>query len=292
MRDEISELWQYRHLLGMLVRREIKVRYKNSAIGFVWSVVPPLLQVVVYMFVVRGAFSINVPNYSAYLLAAIIPWTFFSTGILDACQSILSNYHIIRKIYMPREVIPLSIIISNFIHFLLGWSVYAGVFLIALRLVGGGIKFMPSMAWFPLITLWELLLVTGISLGVCALNVFYEDVKFILQTLFNLVFFILPILFPADVIYYNHHVLAHPWIYRLYMLNPIAAILEAYRRTLLEPIYASDINRSLIPPHGGEVARAPFDAVMILSSVGLTLAIFYLGYTYFNRRKWMFVERP
>src|SRR5579871_6278863 len=84
MREEMAELWRYKHLLRMLVARELKVRYKNSVFGFLWSIVPPVLQVFVFSFMYQVAFGATVPNYSAYLLSGLIPWSFFSTAILDA----------------------------------------------------------------------------------------------------------------------------------------------------------------------------------------------------------------
>ena len=92
MREELAELWRYRYLLQMLVARELKVRYKNSVFGFLWSIVPPILSVLVLTFMVREVLGATVQNYSAYLLCGIIPWTFFSSAILDSSMSLLVNY--------------------------------------------------------------------------------------------------------------------------------------------------------------------------------------------------------
>src|SRR5438552_18649734 len=105
MRNELATLWQRRELLWILVRRDMKVRYKNSRLGFLWSVAPPLMQVAVITFVMKKAttFAADFPSYSAFVLVAIIPWTYFSTAILDSSQSILSMFGVIRKVYLPRE---------------------------------------------------------------------------------------------------------------------------------------------------------------------------------------------
>src|SRR5690349_10168222 len=139
MIDELRELWRFRYLLQMLVARELKVRYKNSVLGFAWSIVPPAMTVVVLNFMMKTALGRDIPNYSAYLLCGIIPWTFFSVAVLDTSQSLLTNYGVIKKIYMPREVIPLAIVISNFVHFLLGWVVYFVAYFAVLPLlhIGG-----------------------------------------------------------------------------------------------------------------------------------------------------------
>jgi len=293
MRAELAELWSYKNLLKMLVARELKVRYKNSVLGFVWSIVPPLLQVLVFSFLARSGFGATVENYGAYLLCGLIPWTFFSIATQDASMSLLVNITIIRKIYIPREAIPLASVISNLVHFLLGWAVYFGAFAVALPLVGHlmgtklGIPLLPRMLWFPVITFFEVLLVTGMALWVSALNVFYEDVKFILQTVFQLAFFIVPVLFPTDVIYYSSHIMqGRPWLFKLYMLNPIAAFIDAYRHMLLEPIRPEQFNAKLAgsPP-------LPMHWDTFIGACLISVLVAYSGYWYFNRRKWQFVEK-
>lgn len=285
--DEMTELWRFRHLLRMLVRRELKIRYKNSVLGFLWSIVPPVLQVLVFSFMAQNAFGVKVPHYSAYLLAGMLPWGFFNNAILDASGSLLTSYNIIRKVYLPREAIPLANVISNFIHFLLAWAVYYVFFLGIARLFGGGIPFQPAMLLFPLVTLELLLLVIGISFIASALNVFHEDVKFLLQTLFGLALFVVPVFYPVDVIYYSRTMQRHPWLFHLYMLNPVTTILNAYRSISLQPLVPAQINGHL----AGKPAL-PFDWPSYLAGYAISILIAYFGYVYFNRRKWQFVERP
>jgi ABC-type polysaccharide/polyol phosphate export permease len=292
MRAELAELWRYKNLLRMLVARELKIRYKNSALGFVWSIVPPLMQVFVFSFLARTAFGATVHNYSAYLLCGLIPWTFFSTATQDASMSLLVNYTIIRKIYFPREAIPLANVISNFVHFIMGWAVYFVAFAVVLRPFGAGIPLLPRMLWFPVITLFEVLLVTGLALWVSALNVFYEDVKFILQTVFQLAFFVVPVLFPADVIFYSKTMQAHPWLFKLYMLNPITAFIDAYRHMLLDSLRPAQYNKALATPLnllGPPPLPMPWDT--FIGACLISILIAYSGYWYFNKRKWQFVER-
>ncbi len=289
MRESLLELYQARWLLRQLVIRELKIRYKNSALGFVWSIVPPLLQVVIFTFVFRGVMRVQAQNYSAYLLCGMIPWTFFQTGILDASMSILLNYPLIRKVYLPREVIPLSILISNFIHFMLAWAVYFTAYLGIFRFIGLGIPFRLEMLWFPVITLFLVLFTTGLALFFAAMNVFYEDIKFVLQTGFNLFYFLLPILYTADCIYYTELMQNHPWLYRLYMFNPITMLITAYRQTILEPLSPTRFN-GRPSANGGMLEPIPLDKPTILVSGLLCILIAYGGYAFFNQRKWQFVE--
>ncbi len=288
MAEELRELWRFRDLLRQLVRRELKVRYKNSALGFLWSIVPPLLQVLVFTFFI-GAIRTSAPNAGAYMLCGVIPWTFINTATLDSSQSLLINFPIIRKVYLPREIIPLAIVISNFIHFLLGWAVFFVFYLIVMPVLrpGGGIPLQTQMLWFPVVTAVAVMFVTGISLWAAALNVFYDDVKFILMTGFNLLLFALPVFYPADIIKYAPRVIKHPWIFDLYMLNPPAAIMEGYRKTLLQPIPRGSYNLD-------KVLNPPLYMNWPLFIGGSVICAFILwsGYTYFNYRKWQFVERP
>ena len=289
MRESLLELYGARWLLRQLVIRELKIRYKNSALGFVWSIVPPLLQVVIFTFVFRGVMRVQAQNYSAYLLCGLIPWTFFQTGILDASMSILLNYPLIRKVYLPREVIPLSILISNFIHFMLAWTVYFAAYLVVFRFIGLGIPLRLEMLWFPVITFFLVLLTTGLALFFTTMNVFYEDTKFALQTFFGLFYFLLPILYIADCIRYTELMQQHPWLYRLYMLNPITMLITAYRQTILEPLSPTLFNgqKSI---NGTDLPPIPLDTPTILVSGLLCILIAYSGYKFFDSRKWQFVE--
>lgn len=290
MREHFRELWEARYLLRQLVWREIKVRYKNSALGFLWSIVPPLLQVLIYTFVFRGVLNVQARNYSAYLLAGFIPWTFFQTAVLDASSSLLHYLPLIRKVYLPREIIPIAYVISNLLHSLLAWAVYFAVFAGVARLLGYGIPLRYSMLWFPVITFFLVLLTLGVSLWVSALHMFYDDIKFILQTLFQLLYFVLPILYPADNVQYTEVMQRLPWLYTLYMVNPITALINAYRKTLLDPLSPSAFNERLKAPDGSDLPPVPLDMTILSVACVLCVLIAYSGYWYFNRRKWQFVE--
>ena len=202
-------------------------------------------------------------------------------------MAILVNYPILKKVYMPREVMPLAYVISNVVHFLLAWCVFFVAFALVMPFISKGMPFRSDWAWFPVITLMELLLVTGMGLWAAALNVFYEDVKYMLQTAFQLLFFLLPVLYPSDNIYWIPIMQRHPWLFQLYMMNPITAIVNAYRKTMLEPVM----------PYGAESTH---HYPLLMSSqwgsfagaFALTLLIAWSGYAYFNWRKWQFVERP
>ncbi len=281
MTRDLRELWRFRELLWQLVRRDLKVRYKNSRLGFFWSIAPPLMQVACITFVFKYAgFAARFTSYSAYVLVAIIPWTFFLTAVLDASQSILLMYGVIKKVYLPREVVPLSSAIANFIHFLLSWAIFF-VYLVAYVRA----PILPTIIWFPYLVLVQFVLVVGVSLLVSCLNVFYEDIKYITSVLLNLLFFLLPIMYVVEQVYYSPVFAApgHGWLRALYMYNPMAALINGYRKCLLQSPDPSAI--------GGRVSL-PLDPANMLITGLLSVAILVGCYAYFNSRKWQFVERP
>jgi ABC-type polysaccharide/polyol phosphate export permease len=280
--NELKELWRFRGLLWQLVRRDLKVRYKNSRLGFLWSIAPPLMQVACITFAFRYAtdFAAKFNNYSAFVLVAMIPWTYFQTAILDSSQSILLMYGVIKKVYLPREIIPLSNAISNFIHFLLSWLVFFIFLWGYLRA-----PILPTVIWFPYLVIVQFMLVTGLSLLVSALNVFYEDVKYIISILLGLFLFLLPIMYIVEQVIYTSSLgsWAGGWGARIYMLNPLTALINGFRKTLLEPPHPDVIK-------GGEYL--PLDPASLLLSGIISFSLLVFGYWYFNKRKWQFVERP
>ncbi|MCW3055430.1 MAG: ABC-type polysaccharide/polyol phosphate export system, permease component [Chthonomonadales bacterium] len=289
MLEEMQEVWRFRYLLRQFVSRELKIRYKNSVFGVLWSVVPLIISVLVYSFLFSKVMGKPIPNYSAYALCGIIPWTFFTTACLDSCQSLLNNYSIMKKVYLPREIIPLAYVISNGIHFLIGWAFYfTTYYLVWPHVLHIPIPVLHTIVWFPVVLVMECLLVLGLSFWFAALNLYYQDVKYVLQTLFSLLLFLLPILYPAYIHLEglrNRHM---EWAYSLYLSNPIAAMLTGFRETLLEPVPVEQWNATLhsLPR---EDLFAPTWTYVVASL--LTFLILWSGYTFFNYRKWQFVER-
>ena len=284
MRYELAELYKFRGLLWQLVRRDLKVRYKNSRFGFLWSIAPPLMQVAVISFAFRHAtnFAANFDSYSAFVLVAIIPWTYFQTAILDSSQSILMMYGVIKKVYMPREIIPLAAAISNFIHFLLSWTIFFLYLVFYLHA-----KILPTTIWLPYLLLVQFMLVTGLSLLVSCLNVFYEDVKYLVTIVMSLFLFLLPIMYIVEQVAASSLFIRHPLLLKLYMMNPITALINGYRKTLLEAPRPEAIAGS-----GHSIASLPLDIPGLLITGLISFLILICSYAYFNHRKWQFVERP
>jgi ABC-type polysaccharide/polyol phosphate export permease len=279
---EVKELWKYRGLLWSMVRRELTVRYKNSFLGFFWSMINPLLTVLVLTFVFKVIQKNHTPNFSAYVLAAYLPYMFFQQAIMDSAQSILSSLSLIKKIYFPREIIPLASIIANYIHFCLALVVFF-IYLFALY-VYGGMKvptFMWTTIYLPILLVINFLLATGIGLWVCAINTFYEDVKYLVGTILSLLFFLSPIMYFSEAVYYPERNLNH---YFLFHLNPIATLSMSYRKILLAP--------QPVDVGGVSYPAMPLSWKLIGITGIFSVLVFFYGYHVFNKWKWRFVERP
>jgi len=143
-----KKLFKYRYLLSQLVVRDIKVRYKNSFLGFFWSLANPLLQVATMTIVIKYILRVPISNYSAYLLAAYLPWLFFQTALLDSSQVVLVHRDLLRKVYFPREVLPLSVVAANLVHFMLAFVVFFA-YLLFYRFFLHGSPIRITVLWLP-----------------------------------------------------------------------------------------------------------------------------------------------
>lgn len=284
MRSELKELWKFRELLISMVQRDLKIRYKNSFLGFVWSLLNPLITVLVMTLVFRNFMANDTKNLGAYVLAAYLPYMFFQLTLLDSSQTILSNIQLIKKIYFPREILPLASVISNFIHFLLALVVLF-IFMIGVYLLyPGDWPFHTGIVVLPLLLLINFCLATGLSLIVSALNTFYEDVKYIVAVLLYLLFFACPIMYFSEQVYHSAANQQNQWIYRLYYANPVATLCTAYRKAILDP-QPVKVGDNIYPAIG-------MDWKYVAIAFVVSFGILVLGYSTFNRLKWRFVERP
>ena len=286
MLAELKELWRFRELLYSMVQRDLKIRYKNSFLGFFWSLLNPLLTTFVLTVVFQVLLGIEVRNYSAYILAAYLPFTFFQMSIMDSAQSVLTNLQLIKKIYFPREILPLAAVLSNFVHLLLALGVFF-VFLLAIYIRDPRvIPFQWTTVYLPVLLLINFLLAAGIALIVSALNTFYEDVKYIVGMLLWMLFFLSPVMYFVENVYLAAAKRGNDMLlYHVYNLNPIAVLCTAYRKILLAPPQEIVLGQQSIPPlpmNWGHVVYAGIVSFVILVA----------GYHIFNRMKWRFVERP
>jgi lipopolysaccharide transport system permease protein len=288
MIDELRELLKYRELLATMVKRDLRVRYKNSIFGILWSFVNPLMMTLV-TYVVFTKFVSNQPhNYIAYYLAAYLPFTFFQSSILDASQSVLAAQPIVKKVYFPRELLPLSNVISNFFHLCLGMVVLFIVLMLVFIRDPREFPIQSSVILLPLLLAITFVLSLGLSLLVSALNTFYEDVKYMVSLLMYMLYFACPIMYFVEGVANSSINQTPPFIvYKLYNLNPIAALCIAYRNVILAP--------PQVPTHDDPskfYPVVPLDWGYLGACAFFSFVFLILGYAVFNNLKWKFMERP
>ena len=210
-----KELYQYRELLKTNVQKEIRGKYKGSFLGVLWSFLNPLLMVLVYALVFPYIMRTNVDNYLVYLITGVIPWNFFTTCITTGCNCVWINGGIIKKVYFPREILPISVVTAGLINFLISCVI------ILLFVLFGGIGFSVQLLWLPLIAIIQSALSLGLLFILSAINVYVRDIEYLVGFLLNLLFYATPILYTADMFPESIR-----WV--LY-LNPMTTIIESYR---------------------------------------------------------------
>lgn len=269
-----------------MVERELRIRYKNSFLGFFWSLLNPVITMAVMWAVFRFFLGNRTPSFSAYIFAAYLPYMFFQMALMDSAQSVISALPVVKKVYFPREILPLATVASNLVHFLLAFVVYfAYLFVVWLRHPGIS-PFTPMIFWLPVLLIIHLALTTGLALFVSALNTFYEDVKYMLGVTLYLMFFLSPVMYFSEQVRYTR-AFSEPTaqlVYVVYHLNPIAMLCTAYRKVMLAPVHPYVGDRQL--------PILPLDLPLLGVTAAVSLATLVGGYAFFNRMKWRFVERP
>ena len=218
---KLSDLWEYRELLYFLVWRDIKVRYKQTALGATWAIIQPVMTMVVFSLFfghLAKMPSDGVP-YPIFSFAALVPWSFFANGLSQASNSLVGSSNLITKVYFPRLIIPLASAFSGVVDFLIAFVVLIGMMLYY------GIVPTLNIFWLPLFVLLAMVTSLGVGLWLSALNVEYRDVRYIVPFITQFWLFVTPIAYPSSL-------LPEPWR-TLYGLNPMVGVVEGFRWALL-----------------------------------------------------------
>lgn len=210
-----KNLYNYRELLKSNVKKEIRGKYKGSFLGVLWSFINPLLQVAVYAIVFPYIMRVKTPNYLQYLIVGIIPWTWFTTSMNQGMITIRTNAGIIKKVYFPREILPISVVVSGLVNF------FISCIIIVLFCVFGGVGISWHIILLPAIALLQFILTLGLVLAFCAINIYIKDTEYIIQFLINMLFYATPILYPTTLFPEKYRILLY--------LNPLTEIINAYR---------------------------------------------------------------
>ena len=214
----LKELYNYREMIYNLVKKDLRGRYKGSVLGFLWTFINPLLQLAVYTMVFSTIMRVNVDKFYMYLFIALIPWIFFTTSVLSGTISIIQNKDLIKKIYFPRIIIPISTVLATFMNMIFSMAVV----ILALFISGIGISYYILL--LPIIMILEFFLVLGMVFLFSSLNVFFRDIEYILSIIMMIWFYMTPIVYTVEMI---------PEKYKtLFYLNPMTNIVIFYRDIL------------------------------------------------------------
>lgn len=254
----VKNLVKYRELLVNLTSREIKARYKQSILGYFWVVLNPFFQMLVMTFVfstILRAPSYGLP-YSVFLYAGLLPWTLFASSLGSATNSLVSNSSLIKKIAMPREIIPIATILAKIVDFFLASTVFI-VFMIIYK-----IPINLNVFWFVPIFIIQILFMTGVSLALSAFNLFYRDIKYLLNLVLTLWMYLSPVVYPVE---------AMPEKARfVFKINPMAVLINAYRKTIL--------------------GQGMPNLASLSVALGVSLVVLILGYRVFKKLEGMFAD--
>ena len=256
--ENIQELIKFRGLLWVWSLREIRIRYKQSILGGIWAILQPLSYMVI--FTVIFGFLVKVPTegipYPVFFYSALLPWTFFTSSISFAVPSLVNNFNLVTKIYFPREILPLGAIAAAFIDFIIASFMYLALLIIY------QVPIRITILWLPVILLLQILLTLGVSLLGAALIVSYRDIRFIVPLGLQLWMYLTPVVYPLSTI---------PEQYRFfYMLNPMAWIIDSYRRIILL----------------GQMPQWEYLALEVV----IIVTLFVVGYFYFKRKEDAFAD--
>jgi lipopolysaccharide transport system permease protein len=218
MIKDIKDVYSYREMLRSLVKKDLRTRYKGSFLGFLWTFVNPLLQLVVYTVIFSTIMRMNIDKFYMFLFVALVPWIFFSTSVQLSTSSIVGNKELVKKIYFPRVVLPMAVVNSGFMNMLFSFVIV----LIAVLISGIGINW--TIIYLPLVMLAEYILTLGFSILFSALNVYFRDLEHLLGIILMAWFYFTPIVFPVEMIPAKY--------FKLFMLNPVTHVILPYRDIL------------------------------------------------------------
>lgn len=253
----IKEIYAYREMINSLVRRDLKGRYKGSVLGFFWTFLNPLLQLGVYTLVFSIILKNDIEDYYLYLFVALIPWIFFSVSVSGGASCIRAQQDLIKKIYFPREVLPIAFVTSQFVNMILSFVVVAVVVLLS----GRSLKLLPLLCML-LVMFVEYMLALGMALIVSAATVYIRDLEYLLGIITMAWQFMTPIMYSIEMVPEE--------LIPIFMLNPMTPVILAYRDIL----------------YYGKVPQLR----TLMHAVGFGILLIILGFFSFGKLKRHFAE--
>ena len=266
----VKNLYNYRELIAALVWKNIVIRYKQSYLGILWAVLKPIMLMLIFT-LVRSFVGIDTGNipYPIMTFAALLPWVFFQESASEGVSSVTSNASLIKKIYFPREVFPITAMVTKIVELAISFGILAAMMIYY--------KMLPTVyaLWVPAVILYTMMVALGISFFGAAINVYYRDMSQALPVVLSLLMYGSPVMYPLSLVHKKliEEQAAGIWsndLYTLYTLNPLAGIIDSFQRVMLKGL----------PP----------DFEALYPGIVLTLVILPLSYMFFKRAENWFAD--
>ena len=258
MKLAFTELFRYRDLLLLWILRDIRVRYQQSLLGAIWAILQPLTMTIVFTLVFSRLLRVDTRGipYPVFAYSALVPWTFFSTGIAFGIPSLVTNMNLVTKIYFPREILPFATVGAVFVDFVIAFLIFLGMMLVY------RIPLHLQALWvFPLLLI-QITLMLGITLLGSAIIVFFRDMRFVIPLMTQVWMYATPIIYPIELV---------PEKFRtIYYLNPMVGLIDGYRNVLV---------------HGD-----PPNISAVSTSAVVAIILFIIGYLFFKRTEPLFAD--
>ena len=256
MFEIIKEIYEYREMLYSLVKRELRSRYKASFLGFLWTFITPLLQLAVYSLVFSKIFVSTADNFIVFIFTGLLPWNFFSSAINVATGSIVNNSNLVKKIYFPKIILPISVVCTFMMDYIFGLIILIPALFIS------KVTFTFNMLWFPVILLIQMLFTLGLSFALSAWFVKARDVQYLVSVIMMLWFYLTPILYNIDSL--------SDILKKILILNPLTSIIISYQNIFV-------------------YGKSPYFTGLLISCI-ISLVTFVIGIIIFKKNEKSFAE--
>ncbi|PTX50639.1 ABC-2 type transport system permease protein [Melghirimyces profundicolus] len=264
----LAHLMKYKELMYFLVHKELRIRYRNSLFGFFWTLLEPLGLMVIYTVVFGYLVNLNkgLPEgaYPLYVLAGLIPWTFFNNSVRKGTKALSGNASLIKKVYFPREIFPLTMLISNLVNFIPAFALVLVMAMVMNQPIHG-----DQLALLPGMILLQAFFTLGVALLVSVLNVYYRDVEFIVNLLMRAWMYLCPIIYPMSRLYSRDTDPVVQQLADLYWLNPMAVIISLYH--------------GIFFPEQGVPAHPAVPGLWIIYTILVTIILFFAAWYLFRK---------
>lgn len=277
---KLRQIWAYRELVRNLILRDLRVRYKGSALGYLWTQLAPLLLMLVFWFVFSTFFQTGTAMFAIFLIVALLPWNYCAEAVMGGTRSIIDNANLIKKVFFPREVLPLVSVFSSLVNYLLSLPMMFVVMLVVQLLYPplaeeGRLNFSRTMAYLPVLIVIQTLFLVGVVLFLSTLAVFFRDTVHLIGIVIQFWFFLTPVVYSLEYIGVSESIAR-----LIRWMNPMASLVEFYR----EILYGNPVGIGAIPT---PAVPAPDSVLRVLVTALMVLAV---GYWFFQRNSGHFGE--